>query len=61
MEPIYNEIGFEDARSDSLLKVYTRVDILTAVCNLGLKNCVDNAITKFHLWIHEANPEINNP
>jgi hypothetical protein len=61
MDKIYKEIGFEDPKTDSLLRVYTRVDILTAACHLGLRDCVDNAIRKFHMWIHEANPDINNP
>lgn len=28
---------------------------------MGIKDCVSKSIAKFHMWIHEANPDLNNP
>lgn len=54
-------MGFDDPRNSSMLTVFKRVDILSAACHLGLKDCIDNCVRQFHMWIHEANPDINNP
>ncbi|XP_035779782.1 aminopeptidase N-like [Anopheles albimanus] len=60
-ENIYNQVGFEDHRDDALLTVYKRISILKTVCHLGSKDCVNHAIRKFYEWMHEPNPDINNP
>lgn len=61
IERIYNEVGLEDVKNNPMLTVYKRVDILTAACHLGQKQCVNECISKFHTWMHEVNPEFNNP
>lgn len=61
IERIYNEVGLEDVKNNPMLTVYKRVDILTAACHLGQKECVNECISKFHTWMHEVNPEFNNP
>lgn len=59
IENIYERLGFDD--TGDVLKVLNRYEILKAACHLGIKDCVSNAIAKFHMWIHEANPDLNNP
>ncbi|XP_052869863.1 aminopeptidase N [Anopheles cruzii] len=61
MENIYNQVGFEDHRDDPLLKVYKRISVLKAVCHLGSKDCVNHCIRKYYEWMHDPNPDINNP
>ena len=61
MKQLYDDVGFEDHRGSPMLTVYKRIDVLNAMCHLGYKNCTDNSIKKFYEWIHEANPDINNP
>ncbi|ETN63471.1 protease m1 zinc metalloprotease [Anopheles darlingi] len=61
LENIYNQVGFEDHRDDPLLTVYKRISILKTVCHLGSKDCVNHCIRKFYEWMHEPNPDINNP
>lgn len=60
IENIYNQLGFEDNEGD-VLSVLNRYEVLKAACHLGIKDCVTKSITKFHMWIHEANPDRNNP
>ncbi|CRK96557.1 CLUMA_CG010037, isoform A [Clunio marinus] len=59
IENIYNRLQFED--TGDVLTMLNRYQILKAACHLGMKDCVTNAIIKFHTWVHEANPDINNP
>lgn len=56
---IYDRLGFDD--TGDVLKSLSRFEILKTACHLGMKDCVSNSIAKFHMWIHEANPDINNP
>uniref|UniRef100_A0A336KRZ8 Aminopeptidase N n=2 Tax=Culicoides sonorensis TaxID=179676 RepID=A0A336KRZ8_CULSO len=58
---IYNDVGFEDPKNSSMLTVYKRVEILTAACHLGLSECISNCIRQYYMWMHEANPDLNNP
>lgn len=57
---MYQLVGFDDQPNSDLLKVYTRMDVLRTVCHLGHEDCIDKSIGKFHLWYHEANPDLNN-
>lgn len=59
IEGIYERLGFED--TGDALTMLTRYEIVKAACHLGIKDCVSNAIAKFHMWIHEAMPDMNNP
>ncbi|KAL1390301.1 hypothetical protein pipiens_012445 [Culex pipiens pipiens] len=61
LKPIYAKVGFEDHKDSPLLTVYKRVDVLTAACHLGYKECVNKCVQKFYEWMHEPNPDINNP
>uniref|UniRef100_A0A182Q4G3 Aminopeptidase N n=1 Tax=Anopheles farauti TaxID=69004 RepID=A0A182Q4G3_9DIPT len=61
LENIYHEVGFEDHRESSLLTVYKRISVLKAVCHLGNKDCVNHCLRKFYEWMHQPNPDINNP
>ncbi|XP_055618476.1 aminopeptidase N [Toxorhynchites rutilus septentrionalis] len=61
LKPIYEKIGFDDPKDSPLLKVYMRVDLLTAACHMGYKECVSKCVQKFYEWMHEPNPDINNP
>ena len=56
---IYNHLGFEDT-GDVLTKL-NRYEILKAACHLGMKECVSSSIAKYHMWMHEANSDVNNP
>lgn len=58
---MYDRVGFDDRRNSTMLEIYQRSDILSAACQLGMKECIDNSIRQYHMWIHEANPDINNP
>uniref|UniRef100_A0A1B0DCY6 Aminopeptidase n=1 Tax=Phlebotomus papatasi TaxID=29031 RepID=A0A1B0DCY6_PHLPP len=60
LEKVYNEVGFEDVPGSSMLTVYKRVDILQFACSLGYSDCVDMSVQKFSMWIHEANPDVQN-
>lgn len=59
IESMYDRLGFDD--TGDVLTILNRYEILKAACHLGIKDCVSKAIAKFHMWIHEANPDINNP
>jgi len=59
IENMYAQLGFED--KGDVLTILSRYEILNAACHLGIKTCISNAIAKYHMWIHEANPDINNP
>lgn len=61
IESVYKEVGFDDPRNSDMLTGYKRVDILTAACHLGYQDCVDNSRRSYHIWMMEANPDINNP
>ncbi|XP_035901975.1 aminopeptidase N [Anopheles stephensi] len=61
LENIYREVGFEDHRDSPLLMVYKRISVLKAVCHLGHKDCVNHCLRKFYEWMHQPNPDINNP
>lgn len=61
LKPIYEKVGFEDSKDSPLLTVYKRVDVLTAACHLGYKACVSKCVQKFYEWMHQPNPDINNP
>uniref|UniRef100_A0A182NCK3 Aminopeptidase N n=1 Tax=Anopheles dirus TaxID=7168 RepID=A0A182NCK3_9DIPT len=61
LENIYREVGFEDHRDSALLTVYKRISVLKAVCHLGNKDCVNHCLRKFYEWMHQPNPDINNP
>ncbi|XP_055587207.1 aminopeptidase N [Uranotaenia lowii] len=61
LKPIFAKVGFEDPKNSPLLTVYKRVDVLTAACHLGYKECVSRCVQKFYEWMHEPNPDINNP
>lgn len=58
---VYEDVGFEDTVGDDMLTVHKRVVILTAACNLGSTDCIFKSIRKFHSWMQEPNPEMNNP
>lgn len=61
LKKVYGMVGFDDPPKSDLLTVYKRVDVLRAVCHLGYKDCIDQSISLFHKWFHEANPDLNNP
>lgn len=61
LKPIYAKVGFEDPKDSPLLTVYKRVDVLTAACHLGYRDCVSKCVQKFYEWMHEPHPDINNP
>lgn len=61
IDSVYKEVGFNDPKDDDMLTGYKRVDILTAACHLGYQDCVDNSRRNYHIWMMEANPDINNP
>ncbi|XP_041766719.1 uncharacterized protein LOC121590789 [Anopheles merus] len=61
LENIYREVGFEDHRDSPLLTVYKRISVLKAVCHLGNKDCVNHCLRKYYEWMHQPNPDINNP
>ncbi|KAG4068421.1 hypothetical protein HA402_007941 [Bradysia odoriphaga] len=61
IESVYKEVGFDDPRDDDMLTGYKRVDILTAACHVGYQDCVDSSRRNYHIWMMEANPDINNP
>uniref|UniRef100_A0A182PTT0 Aminopeptidase N n=1 Tax=Anopheles epiroticus TaxID=199890 RepID=A0A182PTT0_9DIPT len=61
LENVYREVGFEDHRDSPLLTVYKRISVLKAVCHLGNKDCVNNCLRKYYEWMHQPNPDINNP
>ncbi|XP_065076994.1 aminopeptidase N-like [Ochlerotatus camptorhynchus] len=61
LKPIYEKVGFEDPKDSQLLTIYKRVDVLTAACHLGYKDCVSKCVQKFYEWMHQPNPDINNP
>uniref|UniRef100_A0AAG5CSS6 Aminopeptidase N n=1 Tax=Anopheles atroparvus TaxID=41427 RepID=A0AAG5CSS6_ANOAO len=61
LENVYKEVGFEDHRDSALLTVYKRISVLKAVCHLGSKDCVNHCIRKYYEWMHQPNPDINNP
>ncbi|XP_050068381.1 aminopeptidase N [Anopheles maculipalpis] len=61
LENIYREVGFEDHRDSPLLTVYKRISVLKAVCHLGHKDCVNHCLRKYYEWMHQPNPDINNP
>ncbi|XP_055523948.1 aminopeptidase N [Wyeomyia smithii] len=61
LKPIFAKVGFDDPKDSPLLTVYKRVDVLTATCHLGYRECVSKSVQKFYEWMHETHPDINNP
>ncbi|XP_058813856.1 aminopeptidase N [Topomyia yanbarensis] len=61
LKPIYAKVGFDDPKDSPLLTIYKRVDVLTAACHLGYRECVSKCVQKFYEWMHEIHPDINNP
>ncbi|XP_062535538.1 aminopeptidase N [Armigeres subalbatus] len=61
LKPIYAKVGFEDPKDSPLLTIYKRVDVLTAACHLGYRDCISKCVQKFYEWMHEPHPDINNP
>lgn len=59
--PLYNEVGMEEHPSDPLLKVLTRVSLMSWACNLGHEPCVNAAYDMFSLWRNSSDPDKNNP
>ena len=57
---LYERLGFEDPPNSDLLNVFTRSEVLRAVCYLGHQDCINKSIEKFHAWYHEPNPDANN-
>jgi aminopeptidase N len=61
MENVYKNVSFTEEASDSQLKLFTRVEILTLACELGYEDCVNNAVKQFADWRTSDKPSANNP
>lgn len=61
IEPLYNEVGFNDTADSDMLLGYKRMDILSIACHYGLKDCIDRSKTEFMNWMFLANPDQQNP
>lgn len=60
LKKLYQLVGFEDQPNSDQLKVYIRTAVLRTACHLGLQDCIDKSVQKFHEWFHEANADVNN-
>jgi aminopeptidase N len=60
---IYDSLGgFEIPEGgDDHLTSLTRSLVLNWACQLGHKNCNENAVGKFSDWKEKPNPDIDNP
>ncbi|CAH0778351.1 unnamed protein product [Bemisia tabaci] len=59
MSGLYDSVGFTDPHGDELLTVYKRNEVLHHACNIGHKDCIDNAITLFQSWKRLGSQQMN--
>ena len=45
--PYYNHVGFQESKTDAQLTIYARSDAMSWACRLKIKDCVDNAKSKY--------------
>lgn len=55
LEPLYNSVGFDDPKDDPQLDHYKRTLATSWVCQLNLKDCVNNSVTLFQQWMSDPN------
>ncbi|KAI5698987.1 hypothetical protein M8J75_014843 [Diaphorina citri] len=61
IRPMYESIGFDGSPKDDQMTVYKRVDVLNRACILGLKDCVQKALSKYQNWISNPSKIENIP
>ncbi|KFM56852.1 Aminopeptidase N, partial [Stegodyphus mimosarum] len=62
LEPLYNQLGWDESPDENILRQYTRMSVLGWMCVYGYKNCVEKAQEKFQLWKEDpTNVEIIPP
>ena len=53
----YEQIGFEERKSDSHLIIQNRNQMISWACRLGVTECVNNATFLYKMWT--AQPDNN--
>ncbi|KAK2704396.1 aminopeptidase N-like [Artemia franciscana] len=63
VEPLYNELTFDEDTDEELLDTYSRVIAVKWACKYGLSNCVESAANVYDEWIASdgLNGEIISP
>ncbi|XP_034233896.1 aminopeptidase N-like isoform X2 [Thrips palmi] len=61
MLPLYESVGLEEHPNDPLLKVLTRVSLMSWTCNFGHEPCVNAAFDMFSRWRNATDPDRENP
>jgi aminopeptidase N len=55
--PAYEQIGFEERKSDSHLVIQNRNQMISWACRLGVSECVNNATFLYKMWM--SHPDNN--
>ena len=53
MEPVLEEVGFDEDPSDSHLLILNRNQIIGAACRLLIPECVQNATSLYRKWMED--------
>ncbi|XP_052132442.1 aminopeptidase N, partial [Frankliniella occidentalis] len=59
--PLYTDVGMREQPGEPLLRVLTRVSLMSWACNFGHEDCVDTAFDMFSQWRRAADPDKENP
>jgi hypothetical protein len=51
--PAYEQIGFEERKSDSHLFIQNRNQMISWACRLGVSECVNNATFLYKMWMSQ--------
>lgn len=51
LKPMFEQIGFMDVESDTLVEKAHRVRVVSSACEMGLERCVNRAVMLFKDWM----------
>jgi hypothetical protein len=53
IDPLYNDVNFEESSSDPLLLIYIRGDALEWACKLGSTDCIKKSQDAYSAWMKD--------
>ncbi len=59
--PLYTDVGMQEQPGEPLLRVLTRVSLMSWACNFGHEECVNTAFDMFSQWRRASDPDKENP
>lgn len=57
---IYKELTFTEKETDDQLLLYIRSEIYKRACQLGVFDCIIQAVQQFETWKNSPNPDKHN-